>query len=212
MEKNKSSTSIYIMLKPAFDRFFGLLLIILLMPLIILIGALILFDSPGAIIFSQKRLTKGMKKFTFYKFRTMWADARRRYPDLYRYKYTAAEIKKMNFKIKNDPRLTDFGVWVRRTSLDELPNLINVIRGEMSLVGPRPEIPEMLPYYRKDQLGKFSVVPGMTGLAQVEGRGLLTFQETLKRDIEYVENQSLNLDLKILAKTIFTICLGKGAF
>ncbi len=212
MIRGKGSTSLYTILKPILDRFLGLILLTLSIPLIILISIVILIDSPGTIIFSQVRLTKDGKKFRFYKFRTMWVDAREQYPSLYEYKYTPQEIKKMNFKIKDDPRLTNFGKLVRRTSLDELPNLINVVRGEMSLVGPRPEIPEMLKYYRKNQLKKFSVTPGITGLAQVAGRGLLTFQETIRLDLNYVENRSFTMDFRILLKTVWIVLKGTGAF
>ena len=112
----------------------------------------------------------------------------------------------------NDPRVTSLGLILRRTSLDELPQLINVIKGDMSLVGPRPEIPEMLKYYRSEQRKKFQVKPGVTGLSQVRGRGLLGFQETQKLDVEYVEKKTLWLDFKIIMKTLKVTFLRIGAF
>jgi len=139
-------------------------------------------------------------------------NAKGKYPYFYQYKYTKKEIGTMRFKLLDDPRLTKFGKYLRKTSLDELPNLINVIQGKMSLIGPRPEIPEMLRYYRKDQMAKFLVKPGITGYAQVNGRGLLTFQETISFDLKYVLEQSFLTDMKILIKTVGVVIKGLGAF
>jgi lipopolysaccharide/colanic/teichoic acid biosynthesis glycosyltransferase len=140
------------------------------------------------------------QSFVFFKFRTMYEDAQQRFPELYAYRFTREEIKDLKFKEVNDP-----------SSLDELPNFINVLRGEMSIVGPRPDIPEMMRYYSGDQRRKLDAKPGITGLAQIKGRGNLRFQETLKYDIEYVNKQSLLLDIKIIAKTIKEILDGRGA-
>jgi lipopolysaccharide/colanic/teichoic acid biosynthesis glycosyltransferase len=118
----------------------------------------------------------------------------------------------MTFKILDDPRLTRVGRWLRKTSLDELPNFINVLKGEMSLVGPRPDIPEMLRYYKDWQQIKFQVKPGITGYAQISGRGLLTFQETLQHDVQYVVERSLVNDLRILWKTLWVTLRRAGAF
>ncbi len=117
----------------------------------------------------------------------------------------------MKFKTEKDPRVPRWAIWLRRTSLDELPNLINVLLGDMSLVGPRPDIPEMMIYYTDAQKIKLNVKPGITGLAQVSGRGRLSFQETLKYDIEYVRNRSLLLDLKIIARTILAVFRRDGS-
>jgi len=152
------------------------------------------------------------KPFTFYKFRTMYSDAKERFPELYAYKYTKEEIKDMKFKIEKDPRVPEWAKWLRQTSFDELPNFINVLLGDMSLVGPRPDIPEMVKYYTDVQKIKLHVKPGITGLAQIKGRGHLSFQETLKYDIEYVRNRSLMLDLNIIARTILTLFTDNGAF
>ena len=209
---------------------------VLSLPIMAIIALIIKVDSPGPTIFKQIRVGRdrrngnftsgneersfqdrrfkdhGGKPFTFYKFRTMYDDAMARFPELYKYDYTPEEIKKLYFKIPDDPRLTRFGSRLRKTTFDELPNLINVIRGEMNLVGPRPDIPEMVKYYEGWQKKKFTVKPGVTGLAQVNGRNLLSFQETLRRDIEYVENRSFWLDIKILLKTIKVTVLKIGAF
>ena len=139
-------------------------------------------------------------------------DARERFPELYRYEYTPEEFRAFRFKNAEDLRLTRFGRRLRKTTFDELPNLINVLKGDMTLVGPRPEIPEMARLYQPYQMKKFSVKPGVTGLAQVNGRGLLTIGETIRLDLEYVENRCWKLDLLILLKTIKVTVLRIGAF
>ena len=112
--------------------------------------------------------------------------AAQRFPHLYAYDYSDDELPTLYFKLADDPRLTRFGRHLRRTSLDELPNFINMLKGEMTLVGPRPEIPQMVRYYQPDQLAKFSVHPGLTGLAQMSGRNILRFEQTIALDLEYV--------------------------
>lgn len=207
-----TSSQNYQKLKSFLEPPLALLLFILTLPISLLIYLLVKSDSPGPGLFSQIRVGKNQKLFRFYKFRTMYHDAEKRYPQLYRYEYSKEEIKTLRFKIPNDPRHTRFGNYLRKTSLDELPNLINVIKGEMSLIGPRPEIPQMLMYYRKDQLAKFSVRPGVTGYAQVKGRGLLTLQETIKTDLEYIKDQAPLVDLQIILRTIWVMLRGVGAF
>lgn len=186
--------------------------LVISLPIMLVLAVMVRLDSPGPIIFRQRRLGEGGKLFTLYKFRTMWAEARDRFPELYSYRYSDEDIKTMYFKMADDPRLTRFGRYLRKTSLDELPNLFNVIRGEMSLVGPRPEIPEMLRYYTEPQLVKFSVKPGVTGLAQVSGRGILTFQETIAADLEQCYRRSFLFDLVVLARTVKCVILRVGAF
>lgn len=190
----------------------ALIALFLASPLMVLIGVLIKIDSPGPAIFKQTRIGKKRKPFTFYKFRTMYVDAKERFPELYQYQYTPEELNALYFKIPDDPRLTRFGRRLRKTTLDELPNFINLLKGNMSLVGPRPDIPEMMPYYQRWQEKKFEVKPGITGLAQVNGRGLLSFEETLGTDVEYVKNKSFWLDLRIILKTIKVTVLRIGAF
>ena len=176
------------------------------------IAIVVRLDSPGPAIFKQKRVGQYGKLFTFYKFRTMWLEARERYPEMYAYSYTPEEVQTMRFKEVLDPRVTRAGFWLRRLSVDELPNLLNVLRGDMTLVGPRPEIPEMTPYYTREQMAKFAVKPGVTGLAQASGRGLLGFQDTIARDLQYVRNRSLLFDLKIIARTFIVVVLRRGAY
>ena len=142
---------------------FAVMVLVLAAPLMLLIALIIRLDGPGPVLFFQKRLGKNGRPFTFVKFRTLYADARQRFPELYAYQYSHEELADLKFKIDNDPRVTRCGVWLRKSSLDELPNFWNVLTGDMALVGPRPEIPEMLRYYHGEMLMKFSVRPGVTG-------------------------------------------------
>jgi exopolysaccharide production protein ExoY len=194
------------------DVSIALLTLLVTLPIVAVVAILIRLDTPGPAIFRQTRVGKGDRLFTFYKFGTMYVDARARFPNLYRYEYTPEECRAFRFKTAEAPRLTRVGGRLRKTTIDELPNLVNVVKGEMTLVGPRPEIPEMVRYYEPFQRRKFSVKPGVTGLAQVNGRGLLTVQETLRCDLEYVETRSLRTDFQILMRTIKVILLQIGAF
>lgn len=186
--------------------------LILSLPAMLAIAAAIRLDTPGPALFFQTRVGRNGRFFKFVKFRTLYVDARRRFPELYAYRYDERQLEALRFKTENDPRVTPRGQWLRRSSLDELPNFWNVLIGDMALVGPRPEIPEMLRYYRGDMLRKFTVRPGITGIAQTSGRGRLRFYDTVEHDLEYVRNQSLRLDLKILLKTVRMILLRDGAF
>lgn len=187
-------------------------LLVLTLPLMLMVALIVRLDSPGPIVFRQVRVGRDGRLFRFAKFRTLYADARQRWPHLYAYRYTAEEVARFHFKLKDDPRVTRVGRWLRKSTLDELPNLWNVLTGEVALVGPRPEIPEMLPYYDEETLAKFSVRPGVTGLAQVRGRGDLSFVDTVAFDVEYVKSQSLKLDIEILVRTFVCTVLRKGAF
>ncbi len=178
----------------------------------LVVALVVRLDSPGPILFWQWRVGRGGRLFRFVKFRTFHADARRRFPHLYEYRYTPEEIEELFFKVPGDPRTTRAGGWLRRTTLDELPNFWNVLTGDMALVGPRPEIPEMLPYYREEHLIKFLVRPGITGLAQISGRGRLRFFETAELDAEYVRNRAPWFDFRILARTLSLILRQDGAF
>lgn len=197
-------------------RFFEIVVsataLIVFAPVMLIIAIIIKRGTPGPALFFQDRIGKDMKPFRFVKFRTLYADARHRFPELYAYKYTEDEIRELKFKVEDDPRVTPQGRWLRRSSLDELPNFWNVLTGEMALVGPRPEIPEMLPYYTNEMRAKYLVRPGVTGLAQISGRGRLSFFETTDYDLEYVRNRSLRYDLKIFFRTIWLILLRDGAF
>jgi lipopolysaccharide/colanic/teichoic acid biosynthesis glycosyltransferase len=196
----------------AFDFTVAALVLILTSPVILAIGLIIGLDSPGPALFRQWRVGKDGKLFLFTKFRTLYVDAKERFPNLYAYQYSDEELKHLQFKVPNDPRVTRVGSWLRDSTLDELPNFWNVLTGDMALVGPRPEIPEMLPYYDQETRVKFSVKPGITGLAQISGRGRLKFLETARCDVQYVRQRSFWFDLKILLATIYKVIIRDGAF
>jgi lipopolysaccharide/colanic/teichoic acid biosynthesis glycosyltransferase len=196
----------------AFEALVASAVLVLAAPVILVEALVIRLFTPGPALFRQQRVGVHGKPFSFVKFRTLYADARKRFPEMYAYQYDAEEIRKLRFKPVDDPRVTPQGRWLRKSTLDELPNFWNVLKGEMALVGPRPEIPEMLPYYEGDMLLKFTVRPGITGLAQVSGRGRLGFLETVAYDVEYVRRKSWRLDLEILLRTIKAVVLQSGAF
>jgi len=202
----------YAVSKRFLDIALSLLCLVLALPVLLLIAVLVRLDSPGPIVFRQRRVGLGGRVFSFYKFRTMQVNARVRFPELYAYRYTRQEFLDMPDKSPGDPRLTRLGRLLRTTSLDELPNLLNVLNGDMSLVGPRPEIPEMVTYYSEEELSKFSVRPGVTGLWQVSGRSSLNKGQQLAVDAEYVKKRSFQYDLGILAKTAKVVVLRVGAF
>lgn len=177
-------------------------------PFLALIGLAIRLDSPGPIIFRQTRVGAHGRTFEVYKFRSMREGAEAEQEQL----RDLNEADGPMFKIRDDPRLTRVGRFMRRTSLDELPQLWNILRGEMSLVGPRPPTPNEVEGYQKWHRKRLDGRPGLSGLWQVSGRSLLSFDETVLLDIYYIENWSLWLDLKILLRTIPTVLFGKGAY
>ncbi len=197
--------------KRTMDLTIGLPALILVAPVIALIALLIRLDSPGPAIFKQQRVGRNGELIRFYKFRTMYVDAQERFPELYEYEYTAEQLEHAYYKGQVDPRNTRMGGWLRKTTLDELPNLINVVRGNVSLVGPRPELKEMVRYYRPLELSKFTVKSGITGLAQCTGRNNLTVRQQIAADVRYVEDQSLWLDTKILFLTAWSVLRSEGA-
>ncbi len=144
------------------------------------------------------------------KLRGMYIDARERWPELYEYDDDSIDATDLKFHPKVDPRVTRVGRFIRATSIDELPNLVNVLRGEMHLVGPRPEIPEMLHHYKDSDRLVFSVKPGITSLPKVSGRDELTIEETIRLDLDYLRRRSLRLDIEILFATIGTVFLQRG--
>jgi lipopolysaccharide/colanic/teichoic acid biosynthesis glycosyltransferase len=150
--------------------------------------------------------------FVFYKFRTMRHDGRELYPHLYNFEQKEGTLSDLHLAMPNDPRVTRLGHFLRRTSLDELPNLFNILKGDMAFVGPRPELPDVAKYYKQWQKLKFKVKPGLTGKAQVSGRGFLSFEETIIYDVEYVLERSFWTDLRLLWKTVFVLVRGIGAF
>jgi exopolysaccharide biosynthesis polyprenyl glycosylphosphotransferase len=195
-------------LKRAMDVLISGVGLLLLSPLILLIALAIRLDSPGPVLFKQKRVGRGGKLFTLYKFRSMIENAEEIRPYLEAFNEADGPL----FKIKDDPRQTRVGRLLRRTSLDELPQLYNVLRGEMSLVGPRPALPEEVAQYQDWHRKRLEVSPGLTGLWQVSGRSKLSFDEMVLLDLYYVENWSPALDLRIILKTIPLVLLGEGAY
>jgi len=177
-------------------------------PLLALIALAIRFDSPGPIIFRQTRVGVGGRTFEMYKFRSMYQGAEEDREAL----VALNEADGPLFKIKDDPRLTRVGRFLRRTSMDELPQLINVLRGEMSLVGPRPPLPSEVERYQEWHKKRLEAPPGMTGLWQVSGRSRLSFDEMVLLDIYYIENWSPWLDFKIMVRTIPKVLCGEGAY
>jgi exopolysaccharide biosynthesis polyprenyl glycosylphosphotransferase len=177
-------------------------------PLLALIALAIRLDSPGPIIFHQTRVGVAGKLFKIYKFRSMREGAEEELERL----LELNEAQGCLFKIRDDPRMTRVGRFLRRISLDELPQLWNVLRGEMSLVGPRPPTPDEVANYQEWHKRRLDGRPGMTGLWQVSGRSLLSFDETVLLDVYYIENWSLWLDLKILLRTVPAVLLGNGAY
>jgi lipopolysaccharide/colanic/teichoic acid biosynthesis glycosyltransferase len=213
----------------------------LAMPLMLIVAILICWDSPGPALFFHQRpgrssimcgceLRKrrdllpppgGYERECLYfvpsyfrlpKFRTMYSDARTRFPEYYAYKFAPGEFHRQYPTNRCDPRLTRVGRILRKLSVDELPNLWCVLTGQIRLVGPRPEAPEVLQYYKPKEMYKFACKPGITGLAQINGRGLLNWGETLAWDLQYVSTRSVCLDLKIIAITLKHVVTRHGAF
>jgi exopolysaccharide biosynthesis polyprenyl glycosylphosphotransferase len=177
-------------------------------PLLVAICIAIKLDSPGPIIFRQVRIGKNGREFDMYKFRSMQKDAEEKLADL----ESQNEAQGPLFKMREDPRRTRVGKWLRKFSLDELPQLYNVLRGEMSLVGPRPHLPGEISQYHPWHRKRLDVAPGLTGLPQVSGRSNLSFDETAFLDLYYIQNWSLFLDISILLRTIPRVLFGDGAF
>jgi exopolysaccharide biosynthesis polyprenyl glycosylphosphotransferase len=195
-------------LKRALDLAFSLSGLVLLLPLFLLVALLIKLDSPGPVLFRQKRVGADEKIFTCYMFRSMYQNAEAWQAEL----EEANEADGVLFKIRDDPRVTRVGRFLRRWSLDELPQLWNVLKGEMSLVGPRP-LP-LRDYQRMGEAHKkrLAAIPGMTGYWQINGRDSLSFEEMVRLDLHYIENWSLSFDLKIIALTLGAVLRRKGAY
>ncbi|WP_406302350.1 sugar transferase [Streptomyces sp. NBC_00885] len=194
--------------KEVVDRMGAAVLLMLFAPLMVLVGLLVLVDSRGGVIYRQRRVGKDGREFTIVKFRTMVAGADRARSEL----ADSNEGAGLLFKLRRDPRVTRVGAMLRRYSLDELPQLFNVLSGSMSLVGPRPPLPEESAAYGPDIRRRLLVKPGLTGLWQISGRSDLPWEEAVRLDLRYVEDWSLALDTVILWKTLRAVLQGQGAY
>lgn len=197
-----------LLLKRTFDVAVSAAALVVLAPLFPLVALAIRLDSRGPVIFSQLRAGTGGRPFRMYKLRTMSANAEESLSEI----VSLEELREPMFKLRDDPRVTRVGRMLRRFSLDELPQLVNVLRGEMSIVGPRPEQVEVVQRYEPEHRFRLEVKPGMTGPMQVFGRGELSFGERLAVELDYIENMSLGRDLRILFETVPAIVRGTGAF
>lgn len=190
--------SVNVFFKRIMDILIALIAITLLLPIIIFLAIFIKIDSKGPILFTQTRVGKGQVFFKIFKFRTMTVNA---------------DKVKDGLQVKSgDSRITKFGKFLRKTSLDEIPQFFNVLIGDISLVGPRPALPEQLHYYNETQMRRFEMRPGITGLATIKGRASIPWSQRIAYDIEYIDNFSFWLDVKIMFKTIFVVLSGKGTY
>jgi exopolysaccharide biosynthesis polyprenyl glycosylphosphotransferase len=196
-----------LLFKRVLDFLMALAFLVVLSPLFLVLALLIKLTSRGPVFYRQTRCGLGGRKFTVYKFRSMQADA-----DLLREELAALnEMDGPVFKIRNDPRCTAVGAFMRKFSLDELPQLVNILKGDMSFVGPRPPLPEEVEKYERWQRRRLRMHPGLTCLWALEGRNKLNFKRWMELDLEYIDNWSPSLDWKILVKTIPVVLLGRGA-
>ncbi|MBO4273251.1 hypothetical protein GSF24_21890 [Microbispora triticiradicis] len=194
------------LVKAVFDRLVATVALVVLAPLLTAVAVAVRLSGPGPALFRQRRVGRDGAEFTILKFRTTHRDAEARKVEL------TSDARGVLFKVRGDPRLTPLGALLRRYSIDELPQLLNVLRGDMSLVGPRPLLPEEVARYGGDVRWRLPVRPGMTGLWQVNGRSDLSWEESVRLDLRYVENWSLRLDLQILWRTWAAVARGAGAY
>jgi lipopolysaccharide/colanic/teichoic acid biosynthesis glycosyltransferase len=201
---------VYESAKRLFDLFFGVMLLILAAPIILVAATAIRIETPGSPFFVQTRLGKDGRPFRIFKLRGMYIDARTRFASYY--DYSSKQDLEFYFHHEEDPRVTRTGKFIRRTSIDELPNLWNVVMGDMSLVGPRPEIPEVLKLYGPYREEYLSVKPGVTCLSKCTGRDRLTKRETIEFDLDYIRRRSFGLDMSILWRTFRGVVLRRDVF
>ena len=203
------SKPFYLRCKRMTDFVLALVGLILLSPVFLIVALLIKWDDPkGTVFFGQQRVGKDGELFKMYKFRSMYVDAEERLANLLKYN----EVSGAMFKMKEDPRVTKIGACIRKCSVDELPQLFNVLMGDMSLVGPRPALIREVDEYTNYDKQRLLVTPGISGLWQVSGRSRLTFAQMVALDLEYVTTRSYLMDIKILFKTVRVVCKGDGAY
>lgn len=197
-------------IKRGIDIFLSIIGMIILSPIFCIIAIAIKLDSEGPVFYKHKRIGKNGKTIYLYKFRSMYTDSKERLEMLLK----NPDIKKEweeNFKLENDPRITKVGNFLRKTSLDELPQLLNILKGEMSIIGPRPVIDEELEKYGQNKNKFLSVTPGLTGWWACNGRSAITYEDRMRLELYYVDNQSLLLDIKCVLKTIVIVLKRQGA-
>ena len=205
----KKATKInYISIKRAIDVIISIIGLIVLSPIFLILAIIIKLDSKGPVFFAHTRYGKDGKKFKMYKFRTMYENAQDMIND-----FTPEQMKewKENFKLQDDPRITKVGKFLRKTSLDELPQIVNIIKGDLSIIGPRPVIEEELEKYGDNKDKFLSVTPGLTGYWQANGRSSTTYEQRMEMELYYTDNISPKLDVKIFFKTIESVIKKEGA-
>jgi len=196
----KELKSTYRLIKRSIDLVLGCILLLLSLPVFLVAALAIRLETKGNPFFLQRRVGVGGRPFTIVKLRGMYIDAKIRFPHLYDYK--RHETLDFHFHSKEDPRITRVGAFVRRTSIDELPNFLNVVLGQMTLVGPRPEVPEMLELYGGYKVSYLSIKPGVTCISKISGRDRLSKRESIEMDLSYLDNMTTCCDLSILWRTL----------
>lgn len=207
IKENKAKLSFYEICKRAIDIIGAISGLLLLSPVIVIVACAIKFTSKGPIFFSQKRVGKNGELFDMYKFRSMVVNAE----ELKEKLAHQNEMSGPMFKMKDDPRVTKVGKFIRKTSLDELPQLWNVLKGDMSLVGPRPSLPKEVAQFEKWMYKRLSVKPGLTCFWQVSGRNNIDFEDWMKLDIKYVDERNIWIDIKLIFKTVLVLFGDKNA-
>ena len=210
--KNNLARKYNRIIKRIFDLTVSFLSLVILIPLGVLLSVLIYIDNPGPVVFSHTRIGKSGKEFPCYKFRTMVLEAEKILENHLAENEEAKKEWEKDFKLKNDPRITKVGFFLRKTSLDEFPQIINVIKGEMSLVGPRPIVKAEVEKYKECIHDYYLVPPGITGLWQVNGRSDTTYEERVQMDSWYVRNWSIWIDIVYIIKTFKVVIERKGAY
>lgn len=200
-------------IKRIFDIVFSLSILVLFLPVFAIIALIVAVTSKGPIVYAHNRIGRGGKKFGCYKFRSMYFDADKRLQELLKNNPELKTEWEKNFKLKNDPRITPIGSFLRKTSLDEFPQFWNVLKGDLSVVGPRPVIQDEIVKYYGDKAAKvLSIRPGLTGLWQVSGRSNTSYDVRVLLDEEYINKQSLALDIILVLKTIPAMLTSRGAY
>ena len=204
----KASKINYMSVKRVFDLVISTIGLIILSPIFLILAIIVKLDSKGPVFFAHTRYGKNGKKFKMYKFRTMYENAQDMIND-----FTPEQMKewKENFKLQDDPRITKVGKFLRKTSLDELPQIVNIIKGDLSIIGPRPVIEEELEKYGENKEKFLCVTPGLTGYWQANGRSSTTYEQRMEMELYYIDHISPKLDFKIFFKTIESVIKKEGA-